>query len=525
MSKAAEMAKVSVKGGFHLLWGLVASTLISSLGTILIARLLVPSEYGLYAIALVAPNLIQNFRDWGVNVAMIKYSAQYKTEDQTAKVKSILVSGLFFETVLGVTLSVIAILISDFLATSVFNRPTITPLIQIASLSILTGAFLNTAQAAFTGIERMEFNSITLIVQSIIKTVLMPSLVILGLGALGATIGYTVSFLIAGLTGLLLMWIMYKSLPKQAVAKLEISAHIKTMFKYGLPLSIATILGGFLAQFYNFLLVIYATDVMIGNYTVATNFAVLVTFFATPVTIMMFPAFSKLDPEKDHETLKRVFQFSVKYGSLFVVPSAAIVMALSQPAVFTLFGADYSATPLFLVLLAITYLYSAFGNLSTVNLINGQGKTVFNMKLSLLTAAIGFPLGFVLISQFGVLGLITTSLTAGIPSLILALHWINKNYNVTVDWLSSAKILLSSAIAGTITYLITTQLRFSSWIILIIGLVIFLPAFLMSILLTRAIDRFDINNLREMLSTLGPLSKLTNYILNIIEKIANTLHK
>jgi O-antigen/teichoic acid export membrane protein len=227
MSKAAEMAKVSVKGGFHLLWGLVASTLISAVGTILVARLLAPSEYGLYAIALVAPSLIQNFRDWGINVAMIKYSAQYKTEDQIAKVKSILVSGLFFETVLGLTLSVLSLLLSDFLATSVFNRPTITPLIQIASLSILTGALLNAAQAAFTGMERMELNSITLIVQSIVKTILMPSLVILGLGAFGATIGYTVSFLIAGLTGLLLMWIMYKSLPKHAIAKLKILANIK----------------------------------------------------------------------------------------------------------------------------------------------------------------------------------------------------------------------------------------------------------------------------------------------------------
>jgi O-antigen/teichoic acid export membrane protein len=523
MSKAAEMAKVSVKGSFHIFWGLVASTIISAVGTILVARLLAPSEYGLYAIALVTPSLIQYFRDWGVNVAIIKYSAQYNSENQTAKVKSILVSGLLFETVLGLSLSVLSLLLSDFLATTAFQRPTITPLIQIASFSILTGAFLNSAQAAFTGIEKMELNSITLIVQSTIKTILIPSLVILGLGAFGAIIGYTVSFLIAGLTGLLLMWIMYKSLPKHTVAKLKISANIKKMFKYGLPLSIATILGGFLVQFYNFLLAIYATDVMIGNYTVATNFSVLVTFFATPVTIMMFPAFSKLDPEKDPETLKRVFQFSVKYASLLVVPSAATVMVLSQPAVSTLFGVKYGAAPLFLSLLAITYLYSAFGNLSTVNLINGQGQTVFNMKLTLLTAAIGFPLGFILISKFGVLGLITTSLTAGIPSLILSLRWIKQNYNVTVDWISSAKILLSSAIAAIITYALTSQLRFSSWITLIIGILVFLPVSILAILLTRAIDRFDINNLREMLSTLGPLSGLINYLLNVVEKIMNIL--
>ena len=40
MSKAADMAKVSVKGGFHVMWGLVASTVISAVGTIISALLL-----------------------------------------------------------------------------------------------------------------------------------------------------------------------------------------------------------------------------------------------------------------------------------------------------------------------------------------------------------------------------------------------------------------------------------------------------------------------------------------------------
>ena len=40
MSKAVDMAKVSVRGGFHVMWGLVASTVIQAIGTIFIALLL-----------------------------------------------------------------------------------------------------------------------------------------------------------------------------------------------------------------------------------------------------------------------------------------------------------------------------------------------------------------------------------------------------------------------------------------------------------------------------------------------------
>ena len=82
MSKAADMAKISAKGSFHLLWGLVISTIISAVATIFVARLLGSDLYGLYGIVLTAPNLIGVFRDWGINSAMVRYTAQYRSENQ-----------------------------------------------------------------------------------------------------------------------------------------------------------------------------------------------------------------------------------------------------------------------------------------------------------------------------------------------------------------------------------------------------------------------------------------------------------
>ena len=67
MTKAAEVANVSTRGGFHLMWGLVISTVISSVATIFIARLLGSNLYGLYTIVLITPTLIGVFRDWGIN--------------------------------------------------------------------------------------------------------------------------------------------------------------------------------------------------------------------------------------------------------------------------------------------------------------------------------------------------------------------------------------------------------------------------------------------------------------------------
>ncbi len=519
MSKATDMAKVSAKGGFHLLWGLVVSTVISAVGTILIARLLGEDNMGLYTIAVAAPNLIATFRDWGVNIAIIRYSAQYNSENNVSKIRSVFVSGVAFELAVGLALAIFSISISGFLA-DLYQRPAIVQLIQLASLIVLTGALTNSATAAFTGLERMHLNSILLIVQSIVKTGLMIALVLLGLGTLGAVVGFSVSILVAGITGILLMYTMYASLPKPSDGKLALRETIKTMLKYGLPISVGAVLTGFLAQFYSIIMPIFVTDnSAIGNYSVATNFVVLISFFATPVTTMLLPAFSKLDFKKDKQDLKNIYQYSVKYAALIVVPVTMMVMSLAQPAISTIFDTSYAQAPLYLVLLSVAYLFSALGSLSTGNLINSQGDTKYNLKLSIISAAIGFPLSFVLVSQFGIIGLIVTAIIVSLPGLFLGLGFIKKHYGVSVDWASSAKILFSSGVAGALTYLAVSLLPFSSIIRLGIGVVVFVAAFLLVAVVTRTINRTDLGNIRIVAGGLGPLRKPLTIVLNLIEKL------
>ena len=297
------------------------------------------------------------------------------------------------------------------------------------------------------------------------------------------------------------------------------------MLSYGAPLSISTIIGGFLGQYYAFLLpIFYITDnTAIGNYGIASTFVVLISFFATPITTMLFPAFSKLDAQKDRGTLQNVFQFSVKYASLLVIPVAALVMCLAEPAVSTLFGQSYGSAPLFLALLAVTYLFTAFGNLSIGNFINSQGKTTFNLYLTLITAAIGFPMAYVLILSFGVLGLIVTSLISVIPSLVVSLFWVKKNYGLAVDWKSSAKILGSSLLSAAATYVLIISLPVSSLVRLIVGAVFFVFVYVATALLTRTIDRSDVENLRNMLGGLGEIGNIFNLLLNILERLMKTL--
>lgn len=517
------MARASAKGGFNLFWGLTASTIISAIGFIILARLLSPPEYGIVTIALTAPHLITIFTELGVNSAMIKYTAQYRAEEKAARVKNILTAGLVFQVVLGGFLTFLAFLFSGFLATNIFQRSNIEPLIRIASFTIFAGVLTTTAQSAFTGYERMELYSATMSFQAIVKAILAPALVVIGLGAFGAILGTSIAFLTSGLISMVIFYLtLYKDSPNPNSETPKTPETIKTMLKYGLPLSISSILAGFLLQFSNFLVAIYCTDAAIGNYYIAVNFSVLITFFVTPITTVLFPVFSKLNPNKENEILKNVFRFSVKYAALLVAPAAAALIALAEPAVTTLFGQQYTEAPLYVALYFLIYLYSAFGSLSISNLLNGLGKTQVTLKLTLASFAIGLPLSLLLIPKFGIPGLIVTALAAGIPDLTLGLWWIKKHYTLAIDWVSSIKILVASAAATAITYVAISQLSLPSWIKLAIGTGVFLATYITTIPLIGAINKTDTQNLKQMLNGLGPISNLLKPPLNIMEKLARS---
>jgi len=294
---------------------------------------------------------------------------------------------------------------------------------------------------------------------------------------------------------------------------------MKFMFRYALPLSFSSFFNSFLAQFYNFIIVLYASNVIIGNYALANNFTVILTFFAAPISTMLFPAFSKLDADKDKETLKIVFKSSVKYSSLLVIPPTVAVMALANPVVSALLGAKYGSAPLFLALIAINYVLTAFGALSTNTLISGQGKTRFYLELAIINTVTGIILAVLLVPTLGVVGLIITTIFDGVPGLAISLVWVKKHYDASVDWVSSAKILISSVEAGVLAYFAVSFLSLSSWPKLILGLLVFAAGFLLSVVATRALRKPDIDGLRLMTSELGPISGIINKILNALERL------
>ena len=96
------------------------------------------------------------------------------------KTYQIIRSGIIFEMTTGFAISLILIFMSNFIATTIFNRPESAILIAIASTTVFVGGFQMAAQSAFLGFERMKLNSLTNVLQATAKSIAAPLLVLIG---------------------------------------------------------------------------------------------------------------------------------------------------------------------------------------------------------------------------------------------------------------------------------------------------------------------------------------------------------
>ena len=519
LDKAMKMGKASATGSMHLFIGKIVSTLMLTFSSIIVGLFINEGDYGLYVIAVVPVTTFLLFQDWGVASAVTKYCASYRADKREDELRSIIVSGLTFKAITGLTLTILSLLTANFLASTIFNNIETLLLITIVSVTIFFQSVYSACQAVFVGFERMELSTVTMIVSASVQGILSALLVYLGFGALGTAIGYTVALVLAGITALMLLYFqIFRKLPKKTLKKEKKFQMLKPLLRYGLPLSIGTLIGGILPQVNQFLMASSASLEMIGNYRIATNFAVFLAFFLLPINTVLFPAFSKINPSSDKQLLKTIFASSIKYSSLFLVPATIALMVLSAPLIKTIYPGKWLSAPLFLTLAVIVQLLVLLGNLSYSRLLAATGETTFLMKLNILSLCIGVLLAFLLIPPYGILGVIVVSIFAGIPGSIIGLYWTWKRFEIKADFKNSARIFLASTFAGIVTYLLINTFVVADWVLLTTGAILFLIIYTISLSLFGAINKMDIRNLRVMFSELGLISNLLQILLTLIEK-------
>lgn len=518
------LARVAGRGTFHLLAGKVIGRAIGLLGGVILVRLLeTPEEYGILNLALIPIGVFMLFSDLGVDGAVTRYFARFKSSGREAEIRPFLVSSLLIKTAMSFLLAGIAWVLSGFLAGYVIGKPYVADLVRLASLLIIGWSFDSFFMAILVALDVTKPYAGFMIVSETIQAILPILLVVSGMGVDGALLGMVSAWLVVSSIGTVFAarTALRGSSGRSAY---NLRSATKEIFSFGIPLSASYLLEQLQFKVTAFMMAAYVIDAVIGEYTVASNLNATITYLAWPVSSIMLPTFSKMNYQKESSSLKKSYKYFLRYSSLIVVPCGVLMTILARPLVILLFGDQYKSAWLLLFLLSLKWVKYGLGGTHMVRFLQAQGETRYLAGVQAVGTCVTIVSSLVLIPLFGIFGLIATSYIGDVPLLVLWFQRVIRKYGLKPP-LGDLKRLYASVVLMSVAVAPILLLEIDIILQLLAGLLIAAIVFLLAVAWTMTLNETDIGYLREIVRPQPLLNRVVSKILDVLEFLIAHLRK
>ncbi len=510
-----DIAKRSVRGSTVLFVGNMGAVAVSAVAVIVIARLLGPTNYGIYTLVLLVPSFLICFLGFGVDYSLIRFSAYSISQGRPEEAKRYAVNGIRFLWMNGAALALLEFALAGPLSSLLINRPGLTPYVQLVSLAVFGSMILTTVTATAIGWNQMGLSALSNVSQAFVKLALAPLLIIVGLGVTGAIVGQLTSSVAAGVVGTaaLYLWRL-----RGASGRGKFFEDSKTMLTFGLPLYAGTVVNGLATLFASFVLAYIATNNVYGWYQAASNFIVPMTTVSSALTYALFPAFASFDGVGGD--VRVAFKQAYRFVAFLLTPVTFFLLAAAGPLMHVLYGASYDGGIGYLQLLAIAYLPTAFGYTVHIAFFNGFARPKLTMVLQTVAGAVLFvaaPL-LAIAADWRVDGIIYANLLSDFAAWAMGTVLADRYMNARLDFKANAAILLSAAVSCGATALVSQTLG-SSALTLLADLLVFTLSYLTLAPLLGAIKTDDMSTMEHTFAGLGIVSRLIGLLLRYVKLI------
>lgn len=291
--------------------------LVGFLSTLILARLLVPDDFGVIAMASVVVGLIDVFLDLGVSIALIRNKEATSDHYNTAWTLRLIQSSA----------GAIVVFFSSELAVAYFREPRIGPVLQVMSIGLVLVGLENIGVITFQKEMRfgMDFRlafikRISAFIVTIIVALTMRSYWALVVGAL---VGRSL--------GVLMSYQMHPMRPRLSLVKMR---EIFSISQWMLLNSIGNYINH---NLHNIMVGRSASASIMGGYTLACEISAMpTTEVLAPLNRVLFPAL--VQAKHDLLELKRVFLLAQSVQSLVGIPAGIGLALVANEAVLILLG-------------------------------------------------------------------------------------------------------------------------------------------------------------------------------------------
>ncbi len=391
--------KTKVMHGFGWLAGAnFVGQLLTWVMTIVIMRLLSPSDYGLLAMASIFVALLAMLAAAGLGPAIVQSTA---IDEQ--KLKQLFSVIMMVNAVLTLSLMAAAPAIAAF-----FNEPRLTDVVRVLSLQFVISAFAVVPEALLARALKFKaraFIDLTANVSGGVATLWL------------AYSGYGVWSLVAGST----LTVLGKSIGLNLVSPyvrwpgLSV-AGLKPLLAYGGNVTASRILWFFYSQADIFIAGKLLGKETLGFYSVAMHLASLpVQKLSGMLNQVAFPAFAQI--QQDPGLVARHVLKAVRILGFFAFPVLWGISSIAPELVRLVLGAKWELAILPLQILPLVMPFRMISNFLPAA-VDAVGRPDISVK-NLVTASVIMPLSFVVGSQYGVAGL-SMSWVVAFPLVFLA---------------------------------------------------------------------------------------------------------
>jgi polysaccharide biosynthesis protein len=454
---------------------------ISFILSIILARLLLPEEYGIIAIVLVFINLANVFVSNGFGEALVQKKNADNTDFSTAFYCSLAVAVVLY----------VALFLAAPLIAKIYRYNDLILVLRVLSLKIIISS-VSTIQHAYVSrkmiFKRFFFSTIG---GTLVSAVVGIGMAYAGLGVWALVAQYLVNTVIDTV-------ILFITIPWRPSLSFSTQA-AKRIVSYGWKITASALINTGYSELRNLVIGGFYTTTDLAFYNRGNQFpSLVITNIDTAIGKVVFPAMAQSNDDKIR--LKAVSRRALKTTSYLIFPLLIGLMAIARPLVMILLTEKWEPCIFFLQVGCIFFMCQP---IQTTNwqIIKAVGRSDLCFKLEVLKKAIGISMLIVSIA-FGVKAIAVMSAIFGVISMIINMVPNGKliNYTVKEQMLDFLPALTISILMGILVHTVTL-LEFNSILTLVLQLIVGILTYIGSSII------FKIDSFVYLLDTIKGFSK------------------
>jgi len=418
---------------------------------IILARLLMPTDFGIIGMILVFVALSNSLVDSGFTQALIRDQKASQTDYSTVfyfnLAMSIVIYGVLFLS---------APIISVF-----FEQPQLTSIIKVLALGVIINAFSIIPRAMFTKEVNFKVQAKVNMTASVLSGVIAVAMALLGYGVWSLV----VRMLMLNLIQAMLLVFSRKWLPSLVFSMTS----FKRLFGFGWKLLVSGLIDTAYNNVYYLIIGKQYTAGALGLYTNAAKFSDVATQSLTAtIQRVTYPVLSGIQDQE--ERLKQSFKKVIKLSGFLIFPIMIGVAAVAEPLIYLIFGSKWTEMVPYFQLLAIAGMLYPIHALN-LNILQVKGRSDLFLYLEIIKTIIPTVLIVVVIwMDLGMMALVAMVVVDSYLSLFINIYYSGReiSYGVKEQIKDLLPIFAVSFSMGAVVYIIGKLLPYSELVTLIL---------------------------------------------------------